>query len=141
VWALAPLTILWTNIHGGFPILIISLGFFALSALLRHEARRFRRYAVLGAACAAATLINPYGWQLHRHIWEYLRSDWLMRNLDEFQSPLFRPGSLVQFEVLLIVGLICTLELLRRRRYHEALVVIFWAHGALTSARHITIYA
>ena len=141
VWTLVPLTVLWTNVHGGFLILIVALGIFALSALLRHDALRFRRYAVLGAACAAATLVNPYGWQLHKHIWEYLRSDWLMRNIDEFQSPLFRQGSILPFEILLILGLICTMELLRKRRYHEALLVLFWAHAALTSARHITIYA
>jgi hypothetical protein len=141
VWTLVPLTVLWTNVHGGFLILIIALGSSAVSALLRREAHRFKRYAVLAAACATATLVNPYGWQLHRHIWEYLRSDWLMRNIDEFQSPLFRQGSILQFEILLILGLICTLELLRNRRYHEALLVVFWAHGALTSARHITIYA
>ena len=141
VWMLVPLTVLWTNVHGGFLILVIALGFFAVSALLRHEARRLRRYAVLAVACATSTLVNPYGWQLQRHIWEYLRSDWLTRNIDEFQSPLLRQGSIGQFELLLIPGLMCTLELIRRRRYHEALLVLFWAHGALTSARHITIYA
>src|ERR1035437_4197934 len=141
VWLLVPMTVLWTNVHGGFLILIIALGFLAVSALLRHEAHRFKRYAALAVACATATLVNPYGWQLHRHVWEYLRSDWLMRNIDEFQSPLFRQGSILPFEILLILGLICTFELVRTRRYHEALLVVFWAHGALTSARHITIYA
>jgi hypothetical protein len=141
VWLMIPLTVLWTNVHGGFLILIIALGFFAVSALLRHEGHRFKRYAVLSVACATATLVNPYGWQLHRHVWEYLRSDFLMRNIDEFQSPLFRQDSILQFEILLILGLVCTFELVRTRRYHEALLVVFWAHGALTSARHITIYA
>jgi hypothetical protein len=141
VWMLVPLTILWTNVHGGFLILIVALGCFAVSAVLRREMRRFTRYAFLGVACSAATLVNPYGWQLHIHIWEYLRSDWLMRNIDEFQSPLFRQGSMLQFEILLFLGLLCTLELVRNRRYHEALLLVFWAHQALTSARHITIYA
>jgi hypothetical protein len=141
VWMLVPLTVLWTNVHGGFLILIVALGCFAVSGLLRREVRRFARYSILGVACAAATLVNPYGWQLHIHIWEYLRSDWLMRNIDEFQSPLFRQGSILPFEILLILGLVCTWELLRTRRYHEALLLIFWAHEALTSARHITIFA
>jgi hypothetical protein len=141
VWLLVPLTTLWTNLHGGFLVLLVALGCMAASGLLRREPHRFRRYTVLAAACSAATLVNPYGWQLHIHIWEYLRSDWLMRNIDEFQSPLVRGGSILQFEILLILGLVCTLELLRNRRYHEALLLLFWTHGALTSARHITIYA
>ena len=41
VWMLVPLTVLWTNVHGGFLILIVALGCFAVSALLRRETRRF----------------------------------------------------------------------------------------------------
>lgn len=140
-WLLVPITAVWTNLHGGFLILIVALGCYAVSALLRREMHRFTRYTVLGIACSAATLVNPYGWQLHLHIWEYLRSDWLMRNIDEFQSPFVRQGSVLPFEILLILGLVCTFELLRTRRYHLALMLVFWAHSALTSARHITIYA
>jgi hypothetical protein len=41
----------------------------------------------------------------------------------------------------MILGLIWLLELIRSRRYHQAMLLLFWAHGAFTSARHITIYA
>ncbi len=141
VWLLVPLTVVWTNLHGGFLVLLTAAGASAVCALLRRERVRARRYVALTAACFAATFVNPYGWQLHRHIWEYLNAGWLIRNIDEFRSPFSRPGEFPQFEALLMVGLICTWELLRRRRYHEALLLVFWAHSALTAARHITIYA
>jgi hypothetical protein len=92
IWLLVPMAALWANIHGGFLILLLALGSWAVSAIIRRDSIRFARYAALGIACAAATLVNPYGWQLHRHIWEYLRSDWLMHIIDEFQSPLARGG-------------------------------------------------
>jgi hypothetical protein len=37
----------------GFLILIVALGCFAVSGLLRREVRRFARYSILGVACAA----------------------------------------------------------------------------------------
>jgi hypothetical protein len=141
VWWLVPLTSIWVNVHGGFLILLVALGAWTASAMLRRDANRSVRYGILGLACGVATLMNPYGWQLHVHIWDYLHSDWLMRNIDEFQSPLVRGGSILPFEILLFSGLICTLQALRARRFHEAFLVVFWAHAALTSARHLTLYA
>jgi hypothetical protein len=141
IWLLPFLTVVWTNLHGGFPVVIVALGLAACAALLRREPSRFRRYAVLAALCAAATMLNPYGWKLHTHLAEYLRSDWLVNRIDEFQSPVFRGGSMLRFEILLFAGLIVVFELVRKRRYYEAMLIVFWAHASLVSARHATIYA
>jgi hypothetical protein len=140
-WLLVPLAAVWANLHGGFVMLMVSLVLYAAAALLLRDRARTVRYAVLAVSCGAATLINPYGWQLHVHIWKYLRSDWLIKYIDEFQSPVFRGEGMFKMEILLFLGLICVLELARTRRYQEALLIVFWAHAALTSARHLTIYA
>jgi len=139
-WVLVPMAALWTNLHGGFLVLIIALGLFAAAALMLRDKLRFLRYSGLAAACSAATLINPYGWQLHVHVWNYLRSDWLVSYIQEFQSPVFRGEGMAKVELLLFAGLICVWELARKRRYHQGLVILFWAHASLTSARHATIY-
>jgi hypothetical protein len=139
-WLLIPLACLWANMHGGFLVLLVALGLYAGSALLARDRVRGLRYVTLTAACLAATFVNPYGWQLHRHIWQYLRADWLIKYIDEFQSPVFRGPTMLRFELLLIAGLICLWPLVGRGRSREAMLVVFWAHAALISARHVTVY-
>ena len=141
IWLLVPVAALWVNLHGGFLVLIVALVVFSAAALLRRETSRVWRYGALTAACSAATLINPYGWQLHLHIWSYLRSDWLLKSIDEFLSPVFRSEPMFKFEVLLFLGLVLLFHLIRTGRYSDAMLIVLWAHAALTSIRHVTIYA
>jgi hypothetical protein len=141
LWLLVPIAVVWANLHGGFLVLIFAAVLFLAAALLRSDWHRARRYGTLAAACSAATLINPYGWNLHLHIWEYLRSDWLVKTIDEFRSPQFREGSMLSFEILLFLGLILVINLVRMRQYPDVLLILCWAHAALLSVRHVTIYA
>jgi len=141
VWLLVPLTALWANLHAGFVALIVSVGALAAGALFERRWDLARRYAGLAAGCSAASLLNPYGIGLHRHIAEYLRSDWIRQAVDEFQSPRFRSESSAHFEILLFGGLLAVGFLLRRARVGEALLVIGWAHAALVSVRNVPVFA
>jgi hypothetical protein len=150
VWCLVPMTAVWTNLHGGFLAWIACLGLVAAGSLWQAALdppgapRRFYaagRYAGLAGACALATFANPYGWRLHQHIASYLRSDWIRQVVDEFQSPRFRSESMLQFEILLFAGLAFVPLLYRQRLLAELLIIVFWAHSALVSARHVPLYA
>ncbi len=149
VWALVPATAIWTNLHGGFLALIACAGLLAAGAAieggmetknLRGAWFRCRRYVFLTAACGAATLANPYGIELHIHVARYLTSDWIRSTIGEFQSPSFRTENVMQYEALLIAGLLAAGSLLARRKVGEALMILFWAHMSLSSARHIPLY-
>jgi hypothetical protein len=98
------------------------------------------RYGKLTLACAAASLVNPYGWNLHRHVVEYLRSDWIRSVIQEFQSPVFRSENMLQFEALMLIGLIVAGAQFRRWKVVEGLWIVFWAHMALGSVRHAPIF-
>src|SRR5205085_434915 len=137
IWWLVPLTIVWTNLHGGFLALILvlllaTLGsgieawFGALGTSSGTTIRDAVRYAKLTLACSAATLVNPYGWNLHRHVAEYLRSDWIRNVVQEFQSPTFRSENMLQFEALLLIGLIVAGAQFRRWKVVEGLWIVFW---------------
>jgi hypothetical protein len=146
VWALIPLTAVWANLHGGFVIFLVCLtllvvGLAAESHLSGSGQFAARRYAALLVACSAATVLNPYGIQLHLHIWKFLRSDWIRNLVQEFQAPTFRSEGQFQFELLLILGLLCAGVLIARKRIAEALWVVFLAHSSLTSVRHAPLYA
>ncbi len=141
VWTLIPLTAVWANLHAGFLALVVSLAVLALAALAERDVRRAWRHAALAAGCAAASLLNPYGIALHRHVFDYLRSDWIRDAVDEFQSPRFRSESALYFEILLFAGIAAAVLLLRRRKISEAALVLLWAHAALVSVRHVPIFA
>ena len=142
VWLLVPLVAVWTNLHGGFLALIACLGLAAIGTLIENlpEWRKSLRYFGLTAACFAASVLNPYGFRLHAHIADYLQSGFIHDAVQEFQSPVFRSESMRQFELVLLVGIICAGFLLVRKRYVESLWILYFAHAALTSARHIPLF-
>jgi len=149
VWTLIPITVVWTNLHGGFLALIASTAIMAAGAALEGaiEAKslagawaRCRRYALLTAACSAATVANPYGVELHLHVGRYLTSDWIRNTIGEFQSPSFRAENVLQFEILLFAGLLTAGSLLAQKKIADALLILLWAHMSLASARHIPLY-
>lgn len=150
VWSLVPLTALWVNLHGGFVALLACVALVAAGHGIegwlnksdgRCDRGLLRRYCLMLLACAAASLVNPYGIRLHLHIARYLRSDWIRDAVDEFQSPKFRSENVLQFELLLLTALLLAGVALARRRVAGVLPVLFWAHLALGSARHVPLFA
>lgn len=139
IWALPWLTALWCNLHGGFLIIFPMLAG-AFAEACRESAGRARRHACLTLLCVLATGLNPYGWQLHRHVWSYLQSDWIRNSIQEFQSPQFRSEGLHQFEILLGVGFVLMPALLRGRHWAGCGLLLFWGHEALNAVRHVPIY-
>jgi hypothetical protein len=140
VWILIPLTALWTNLHGGFLSIIACTGIIAAGSILAGRWPHAMRYGALTAGVTLASLLNPYGFHLHLHVIQYLRADWIRNMVEEFQSPSFRSENMLQFEVLLFAGLCVTASYVRRRRWPEALMILFWAHMSLGSVRHVPIY-
>jgi hypothetical protein len=149
VWLLVPLSALWINLHGGFFALPATLAVWAAGTCVeagldrRRRSLKWaaaRRLAALTAATLGASLLNPYGIGLHRHVAKYLTSDWIRGAVDEFQSPRFRSESLLHFELLLMAALLLAGTLLVRKRVADALLVVFWAHLALSSVRHVPLF-
>jgi len=140
VWVLVPLAVLWTNLHGGFVVLIVLLGLYVAGSLVEARRSSARRYALLALAAAAGTLVNPYGPRLHFHIAQYLRSDFIRDRVEEFQSPRFRGESIFVFELLLVAGWMIVPRLWRRREYAPALLLMVLSHAALVSVRHVLLY-
>jgi hypothetical protein len=132
IWTLVPLAALWANLHAGFVMLPATL---VLAAFCRAGYRR--RYGLLAAGAAAATLLNPYGWRLQEHITSYLNSSWILDHVREFQSPSIRSEGTVVF-ALLLLGAVAVVS--RADRFEAALVLV-WGLAAMRSARHIPFFA
>lgn len=146
IWLLVPLAVLWANLHGGWPALIVMLVLTAagVGAEEAAGARRWRlagRYAALGGLCLAAALINPYGWKLHAHIFGYLQADHIRNMVGEFRAPSFRGEPMLHYELALLAAVAVSGVMIARRQFVAPLWILFWAHASLQSARHIPLFA
>lgn len=141
LWLLPPLTALWCNLHGGFTLWLAVLWLLVLASAFERDKAACARYLRLAALCSAATLLNPYGWNLHRHIAEYLASPWIMKAVQEFQPPQIRAENMLVFAVLLVSAAALAARAAARGEWFEPLLV--WALGlaALRSARHVPFFA
>ena len=142
VWLLVPLTILWTNLHGGFVILLVYLGVLVAGSLAERNLVAAKRYALLTALCAVASLVNPYGYRLHLHIIQFLGSSWLANMVQEYAPVTAYHGDdrVNCYFGLLAIGVVCAGLLLRRRRFVEPLWIVVLGYAAFHSARHIPIF-
>ncbi len=64
--------------------------------------RRAGKYLLAAAGCAGASLINPYGYHLHTHIYQYLTEKYHFDRITEFQSLSFHHPSAPYLALLLM---------------------------------------
>ena len=141
IWALVPLTAVWANLHGGFAGLVLTLLISAAGHLLEFDLVRARRYGLVGAACLASALANPYGFELLSHMQQYLRAGWIREMVEEFQAPKLDTPAGFYFEALLFAGIAVATRLAFQKRFAPALLIVAWGHAALLSVRHVPIFA
>jgi hypothetical protein len=145
-------TVLWANLHGGFFVGVILIGAYGTGELLAmlfsaetadrpERLRRARGYFLSAFACMAASLINPYGYQLHEHMAAYLRDPWNFTHIIEFLSPSFHHPTAPFFEMLLVLAAAAGCWHALERRFVEPLLMILWAHAALLAVRNVAIFA
>jgi hypothetical protein len=145
------ITLLWTQLHGGFFVGILMICAYGggefLNFLFSDDAgerqeswRRARGYFAGAAACLAISLINPFTYHLHVHMAQYLRNPWNSEHIIEFLSPSFHQPRAVFFEIFLVMGAAAAWWNLTNRRYTEMLLIGVWAHAALLASRNIPIF-
>jgi hypothetical protein len=109
--------LLWVNLHGGWLFGIALLGIYTCAAFVERvrardpfaAIRAAHRACAMAVACLAsamATLVNPYGWRLHAHIYRYLSDRYLMNLIDEFRSPDFHGWAQRSFAAILALTLV-----------------------------------
>ncbi len=151
LWALPAITILWTNLHGGFLIGIVIVGAYAGGELLgavvtrdRDERSRSLRaaakYLAATAGCALASLVNPYGYHLHTHLLVYFGDPFAMKYILEFHGTNFQAPAAVFLEIMLILGLAAAVWYARRRQFAEVLLIAGFGHLSLVMVRNMPIY-
>jgi hypothetical protein len=140
LWTLVPMAGFWANLHAGFAAWLGMLGLLAAVNALERNRMALGRYGLLAALSTLATLVNPYGWELHRHVFDFLGSQWIAEHVEEFQSPRIRSENTLIFALLLLAG-VAVAARVRRPQWFEASLVLGCGFAALRSARYIPWFA
>ncbi len=142
--------LLWVNLHGGWIFGMALLGVFAVAASI-EGLRAQNSFAAIAAGkrargmwsafvlSAVATLVNPYGWRLHAHIYEYLSSPYLMNRIQEFRSPDFHGWAERCFGILVLLLLFGFAVHRGKIRLSHVLVALLAVYAGFYASRSLPI--
>ena len=91
------------------------------------------------AASLAASLINPYGYELHVHVYRYLTSRWLMNHIDEFLSPNFHGVAQQCFVAILLITIVALAVARTKPSLSRVFVMLFATYSGLYAARSLPV--
>ena len=141
------LSLVWTNLHASFFLLIVVGGIYTASAYLERliwresSALPPRVAAQATLIAAAATLLNPYGWRLYQHLVAFLQDRTLFDTISEYRSLDFHlPGSGFVIAALAFTAAGATLAVTQRKLAPAFLCFLFFTQ-AVRSVRMIPLLA
>lgn len=148
---LVPLFAVWANTHGGFLAGLITLGAtlaieggLALGAIdveaRRPAQRRALHLGVLLAACALATLVNPYGYTLYPWVLKLLGNPFFMNLNHEWKPPPFGDTGSFRFELLMLLYPVMLALSRRRPNLIELGLGVVWLHFAFNGFRYVALW-
>jgi hypothetical protein len=151
VWWLAPLLILWVNVHAGFALglvlIVLTIAGLLLDWLLLRKDSfadvwlRTRPLGWLLVICVAAVCLNPNGARLYSYPFETFSSEAMMQYIREWRSPDFH-NPLFQGLALLLLATFSALALSSKRaRPGELLMLAVTAWATLRSGRNVAFFA
>jgi len=150
-WVLAwlPMHVLWLNLHGGFVIGPAILGLHWIERVVRTRKPQWHLIAA-GALSIPAMLINPWGYEYVRYLWEAITmprpmiSEWAPTWTSPLEMLIISFAALVILYAILrkgvrqlpnlIVVLVVLVEAVLHLRHHSLLGVVWFAYvpGFLT---------
>lgn len=148
--AVAAISCLWANVHASFlmgpAILLIyaagsTLNGFVFAGGTLASRSQARGFLLSTAVALAATLLNPYGIGLHRHVAVYLMDSALLDRVGEFQSFNFHLAGSGQILLALGIAAIGGVLSIARRDLGSFLLIAVLLAMALRSARVLPLVA
>ena len=150
LWWLPGLMLVWVNVHGSFVLGVGLLTLFAVANCWtylvsvdpkqKQDARTaFSRLGMAGILCDLATLLTPYGYRLHLHVYRYLFNSYFMDHIAEFAAPKFHGGAEKYFVVLLALAFLAAVLAGRRLRAVDVILILFATYTGLYAIRNIPV--
>lgn len=129
-WFLPLAFVVWANMHAGF-----AFGLALLAVWWIFDRQRWRENALLFTACAAATLVTPFGLALWAYVW-WVPHSWIPSVVQEWQ-PAWRIGP--GFVALLAGPLLFLVRGVRMDRRKELCVYLLTFAFALAAMRNVPV--
>ena len=151
LYFLAPIMLLWVNLHGGFMAGFILIGIYLFGNVVMFitsedskrvlHRQKAGKLGLLTAVCLLVCLINPYTYHILLFPFKLASNQFLMDNVSEFLSPNFHNLSVKFFEFFMLLAL--SLFALSRIRLNiiELTLILLFTHMSLYSARYIPLFA
>lgn len=151
IWWLAPLMVLWVNLHAGFALglvlIVLTIIGLLLDYLWLHQDsfpdlwRRVRRLCWLLIICVAGVCLNPNGPRIYSYPFETFSSYAMMQYIEEWRSPDFHNP---QFQLLslLFLATFSALTLSSKRvRPSQLLLLAATGWATLRSGRNVVFFS
>jgi hypothetical protein len=148
--AVAAVTAIWANLHASFFLAPLIALIYAVSHFIRpllwpldsdHERTQARWFLSIAAAALMGSLLNPYGWGLHAHVFRYLWNDQLTSQIAEFQSFNFHDKDATQMALTMGLGCMGAVLALTQKKLAHFLLAAMFLWGGLRSARMLPLVA
>jgi hypothetical protein len=150
LWWLPVLMVPWANLHAGFVTGLAVIGLMGLGAALPRLADQAQRRAgvrVLGLAAGVgamatlASLLNPFGIRAILFPLEVVNTRLFMSTTAEWYSPNFHNPAYQGFELMLLLLIPAFAWGRQRLGAPDVLVALVFTHLALSSSRHLPLFA
>ena len=82
-WLVIPLTAVWANVHGSFPLALSFAAAFSVGSVAQSRSKAIQ-YAAIALTAALGTLCNPYGPQVWRYAVDLSSNEALRKTLTEW---------------------------------------------------------
>lgn len=150
IWLTVPMMAVWVNLHGGFLIGLVLIGFgiagLLLDTLIEKQSikgirTRLRTLSLVLVTCAAAALLNPHGWRIFLFPFEIFLSPVQQQSVRDWLSPNFQQPELLPLAVLILLTIFVLGLSPVRPRPSEILLFVLTLFATLKSNRHMAILA
>ncbi len=147
---IAAVSCFWANVHASFlmgPAFLFTyavgtaLSGFVFAGDASADRSQARNFLLAAAVAFLATLLNPYGIGLHRHVMAYLMDSALLDRVGEFQSFNFHLAGSGQILLALAIAAVGGVLSLARRDLGSFLQIAILLALALRSARALPLVA
>ena len=150
LWWLVGVMILWVNLHGGFVIGILLVGFTIVGVVLDgwNEGLRIaqmgpqlRTLSLVFLGCLMAVALNPYGLQMYWLPLEVMRTPVFQATVVDFLSPNFHQREILPFTLLALLTIAALSLSPKRVRPSSLLLFLATLYSALNTQRNILIFS
>ncbi|MBV8894456.1 MAG: hypothetical protein JO266_21185, partial [Acidobacteria bacterium] len=142
------LMLLWVNLHAGFVLGFVLLTIYLLAEISEafthpscperpRAGQRAGILLVVGAICFLSSLVNPYGLELHMHVYYYLTNRFLMHHINEFRRPDLAGLPTQAFLLMVALGVLGVMAARGRIRHVTGLLMLFGIASGMYAARNL----